>query len=68
MRQLSQRKLLAFGDEKPREQFVCDVDPLTGGPIEPPEQLELKPTPKTQGVFTRNAKRIIRQHKRGQDE
>ena len=42
----------------PREEFSLDADPITGGPIDTPEQLELKPKPKP-GTFTRNAGKLI---------
>lgn len=45
-------------DTGPREEFGLDRDPVTDSPIDPPEQLELKP--KTEGEFTRNADKLLK--------
>jgi hypothetical protein len=47
-------------DDGPPEDFSADADPITGAPIDPPEQLELKPQPKKPGLFTKRAKQLIK--------
>jgi hypothetical protein len=46
-------------DHGPEEHFPAHEEPLTGGPVDPPEQLELEPPPKKPGTFTKKAKALI---------